>query len=198
MKTQFKALLLMISFIFMGAICSCDKHSSDKDDDEDTENVKLDERTVQKLIDKYHEDGWDKADYSKAIDIYEEFGYKASEKFESIIKKADSGDEVDNEYNKLMEKYSYIEDLWEILRDADVDEMGEKNYYRLRQIHENIDDKFDSLWDKVYNEYGRQEDKEYGYDSEYYEPEYPVQEVNQEVYEYEDVAVEKSDYEEYY
>lgn len=153
MKTQFKVMLLLLSLIFMGAICSCDKKSSDKDDDDkdddNVENVKFDKESIQKLTDKYYEEGWTEDEYSKALDIYEKVGDEYVQKAKSLLNKCQTREEFDNQLGKSVWDSDDFQNLRTILERADVSEMGKKNYARFMKIVDQNDSERSKFWKLV-------------------------------------------------
>lgn len=154
MKLNIKSLLLMLSVLLMGAVCSCAKHSDDDDDTDDVENVKYDEATVKKLLEK---DEWSKSDYTKAIAIYEKAADEYFEKAHSILKDSSTIEEYESRYESLDEDYEHIGDLRRKLKKSDQSEMGEKNYDRWIKVKEKVERLISDLDEAVQEKFGTPE-----------------------------------------
>lgn len=174
---KYKVNLCLLALFIMGAICSCAKHSSDNDNEDETDEIKVvktDNATIQKLLDKYyHGEGWTKADYANAIDIVEEISTDYIEKANSALNKCNSREEFYEKQDILKEKTDGANDLWRILNGSDESEMGKENLERWIKYAHQYNIKQTRLWKAIDNKFGN----DYGYDScdsAYIETEYEV------------------------
>lgn len=134
MKTQFKAMLLMLSLIFMGAPDSFSKPSSAYNTNNDL-TFKYDTKSLQSLIDKYEVQGWSETDYAKAMDIIEEeCSEDTFDKYDYALSKAVTDEEVENILRRQNERYELVNTLISIFYNSFEDDMGETTYQRWLSI----------------------------------------------------------------